>query len=618
MYAEKYAPLKKGTVAIKTNSGRGNLTGIPTSMKNHYEAASGLSFDDVRVHYNSEKPGKMQALAYTQGNHVYIGPGQERHLQHELGHVIQQKQGIVRPNVWINGLPVNTDRGLEQQAESGIIPLVRTAPESRQDIVQGVFLKWVNDGTKLVGVENDGDIDTKDIDIVSIFFHLQFFDSGDINYANSIKNLNMEINTRYQEIRNNIEDILAVLHSMGDSNVQQVLGALALNCCNYLWHMIKQVFINYPQPSNDEETKAVEDAQFVKKLLTKRFSYNSGGMDMTYYRELSGKISKLSQKIDDVSGLPEGEKKEELKKLLGWEFMGYLRLKQRFKWDRNIRRLSLAGLRRKLFVTFGYFVDIPDDLPDSGEMIPVNEPMSNTYAAEMEQQVNLPAYEALNGALIRNNPVERSGIASEDDAKIDLAKNILSHLDSSESLERLVVYRGMGVTEALSILSLFNSGMATGVEAAVRSGSINIHDEKNIASLGKHYGERIQAEKYITDTSQEAKVLLAFILKPGAKKLLFSQSLLALPKNLDQDKNPDNTPKVNRSGFKEANSNEGTLSTYIGLKREKVQVDGVERRTFSLGVAQKKEGNKWVKGFTQLLLQLLIDRVEMVEMRLPR
>ena len=95
-----------------------NLTGIPTQMKLDFERRSGLSFDDVRVHYNSDKPRKIGALAYTQIPQVHIGPGQERHLRHELGHVVQQKQGIVRPTTWISGLPVNDSPHLEHLADT--------------------------------------------------------------------------------------------------------------------------------------------------------------------------------------------------------------------------------------------------------------------------------------------------------------------------------------------------------------------------------------------------------------------------------------------------------------------------------------------------------------------
>ncbi len=93
-----------------------NRTGISTGMKKKYERISGMSFDDVRIHYSSQKPIQMGALAYTQGRDVYIAPRQEKYLEHELGHVVQQKRGIVRPDSYINSIPVNTDRRLEEQA----------------------------------------------------------------------------------------------------------------------------------------------------------------------------------------------------------------------------------------------------------------------------------------------------------------------------------------------------------------------------------------------------------------------------------------------------------------------------------------------------------------------
>ena len=105
-----------------------NLTGIPTQMKLDFERRSGLSFDDVRVHYNSDKPRKIGALAYTQIPQVHIGPGQEKHLRHELGHVVQQKQGIVRPTTWINGLPVNDSPLLEHMANQGLLTVMNYHP----------------------------------------------------------------------------------------------------------------------------------------------------------------------------------------------------------------------------------------------------------------------------------------------------------------------------------------------------------------------------------------------------------------------------------------------------------------------------------------------------------
>lgn len=86
-------------------------------MKTRFENSSGFSFDDVRVHYYSDKPEKLQALGYTQGNQVYIAPGQEKHLGHELGHVVQQKQGIVKPTTTVGGIAANDDVLLEREAD---------------------------------------------------------------------------------------------------------------------------------------------------------------------------------------------------------------------------------------------------------------------------------------------------------------------------------------------------------------------------------------------------------------------------------------------------------------------------------------------------------------------
>ena len=126
-----------------------NMTGIPTQMKLDFEQRSGLSFDDVRVHYNSDKPRRIGALAYTQIPPVHIGPGQEEHLRHELGHVVQQKQGIVRPTTWINGLPVNDSPGLERAADTGagFIPTRSCQKFSKQiclwDLAQGIGIIFI-------------------------------------------------------------------------------------------------------------------------------------------------------------------------------------------------------------------------------------------------------------------------------------------------------------------------------------------------------------------------------------------------------------------------------------------------------------------------------------------
>lgn len=94
-----------------------NNTGLPDSLKTGIENLSGYSMDDVEVHYDSDKPAQLNALAYAQGTDIHIAPGQEKHLPHEAWHVVQQKQGRVQPVRQIQGIDVNDNVGLEKEAD---------------------------------------------------------------------------------------------------------------------------------------------------------------------------------------------------------------------------------------------------------------------------------------------------------------------------------------------------------------------------------------------------------------------------------------------------------------------------------------------------------------------
>ena len=65
-----------------------------------------------------KKPAALRAYAYTQEPDIYIAPGQERHLFHEFGHVIQQKRETVAPTGTINGVPINDAPTLEKAADT--------------------------------------------------------------------------------------------------------------------------------------------------------------------------------------------------------------------------------------------------------------------------------------------------------------------------------------------------------------------------------------------------------------------------------------------------------------------------------------------------------------------
>lgn len=97
---------------------RENKTGLPDNLKSGIENLSGYSMDDVKVHYNSDKPAQLQAHAYAQGTDIHIASGQEKHLPHEAWHVAQQKQGRVKPTMQMKGkVNVNDDAGLEKEAD---------------------------------------------------------------------------------------------------------------------------------------------------------------------------------------------------------------------------------------------------------------------------------------------------------------------------------------------------------------------------------------------------------------------------------------------------------------------------------------------------------------------
>jgi hypothetical protein len=97
---------------------KANSTGLPDQLKKGVEELSGMAMDDVKVHYNSSKPAQLQAHAYAQGTDITLAPGQEKHMPHEAWHVVQQKQGRVKPTLQMEGgVTINDDASLEAEAD---------------------------------------------------------------------------------------------------------------------------------------------------------------------------------------------------------------------------------------------------------------------------------------------------------------------------------------------------------------------------------------------------------------------------------------------------------------------------------------------------------------------
>ena len=94
-----------------------NKTGMPDQLKSGVEALSGVDMSDVKVNYNSEKPAQLQAHAFAQGNQIHLAPGQEKHLPHEAWHVVQQRQGRVKPTRQLKAIQINDETALEKEAD---------------------------------------------------------------------------------------------------------------------------------------------------------------------------------------------------------------------------------------------------------------------------------------------------------------------------------------------------------------------------------------------------------------------------------------------------------------------------------------------------------------------
>src|SRR6056297_2711840 len=103
----------------------GTKTNMPNDVQSKMENSFGEDFSDVNIHKDSEQAPSLGALAYTQGNDIHFAPGQydpgsqkgQELLGHELAHVVQQREGRVKPTTQGKGMPVNTDPVLENEAD---------------------------------------------------------------------------------------------------------------------------------------------------------------------------------------------------------------------------------------------------------------------------------------------------------------------------------------------------------------------------------------------------------------------------------------------------------------------------------------------------------------------
>lgn len=116
LFQPKFASGQTDTLQAKAAASQ-NKTGMPDNLKSGLENLSGMDLSGVSVHHNSSKPAQLKSLAYTQGQEIHLGPGQEKHLPHEGWHAVQQMQGRVTPTMQAKGVSINNDSSLEREAD---------------------------------------------------------------------------------------------------------------------------------------------------------------------------------------------------------------------------------------------------------------------------------------------------------------------------------------------------------------------------------------------------------------------------------------------------------------------------------------------------------------------
>ena len=120
-----YMAAQRKALEEATGIQKKNETNMPDEVKTGMEGSFDRDFSHVRVHANSSKAPDVGALAYTQGSDIHFAPGQytpdtssgRQLLGHELAHVVQQSEGRVSPTTEVNGIPVNDNPALEEEAD---------------------------------------------------------------------------------------------------------------------------------------------------------------------------------------------------------------------------------------------------------------------------------------------------------------------------------------------------------------------------------------------------------------------------------------------------------------------------------------------------------------------
>lgn len=109
--------LQETGMETQSDDGYGKYpAGIVDTLKK-IERKNRVPMTGVDIRFHSAFPAQMDAKATSfGGSQVDIGPGQEACINHELGHIVQQRMGMVKATGKIGGRWVNTNQSLEEDA----------------------------------------------------------------------------------------------------------------------------------------------------------------------------------------------------------------------------------------------------------------------------------------------------------------------------------------------------------------------------------------------------------------------------------------------------------------------------------------------------------------------
>ncbi|HAS39281.1 MAG TPA: hypothetical protein DCS93_02325 [Microscillaceae bacterium] len=115
---EKEHSIGNEKVTSRNNLSKGDQQQLEAQAKANVSKVTGVDVHDAQVTFDSQRPIQLNANATAQGLKVDIGPQQENHLEHELGHVAQNKKQPVQANKQTpDGTLINDEKDKEKYAD---------------------------------------------------------------------------------------------------------------------------------------------------------------------------------------------------------------------------------------------------------------------------------------------------------------------------------------------------------------------------------------------------------------------------------------------------------------------------------------------------------------------